>query len=186
MKKIFYTFLFTLITLPSLGYAQFTGFVDETGLSVPSYTTDTSVVGGASNVGGGDAFNFTGTNDFQIEEVNTNVNRSNNRCNVSARTLSGYVDYIGCMIRVAILPFVFTLALLTFIWGVTVMLRHPDNEESQKEGKTFILWGIIGFFVITSVYALVSILTRTLKFPSNFEKDTTPYVQLKEKVQKLK
>ncbi len=186
MKRFYMYILFALI-LPTLGYAQFTGFNDETGLSVPMYSVDNTFIGNNGDVISNDASKYT--NDANITtsaEVNINVAGSNRICSIGRKTFASYVDYVGCIVRVSILPFIFTLALLAFIWGVTVMIRHPDNQESQKEGRIFILWGIIGFFVITSVYALVAIIRRTVGFGSNFKDDATPYVQLKEKVQKLK
>jgi bacteriorhodopsin len=75
---------------------------------------------------------------------------------------------------------------LAFVYGVVKMISNAANEEAQSQGRTFILWGIIGFFVIVSVYALVGVIRRTFGFGFNAKDDSTPYLQLKDKVQNLK
>ena len=54
------------------------------------------------------------------------------------------------------------LAVLAFCWGVVKILFNPDNENLKKEGKGYMLYGIITLFVMTSVWGLVNILSATL------------------------
>ncbi len=186
MKYLTKIIIIGLMIVPFVGYAQFTGYQDET-------TGNTTIWNGSSSFDGSSNTNITNSSAVSGTEgqytvsgaVNSNAS-TNSVCNLASKTINGYVDYIGCGIRVAVLPFIFTLALVSFIWGVTTMMRNPASEEAQSKGRTFILWGIIGFFAITAVYALVAIIRRTIGFGSNFKDDTTPYVQLKEKVQNLK
>ena len=107
-------------------------------------------------------------------------------CSVNEKTFRGYVDYIGCVIGTYVFPVMIALALIGFIWGITVMLRNPANEEAQTKGRQTMIWGIIGFFVITSIYALVGIIRRTFGFGYISENDAAPYNQLKDKVKSIK
>jgi hypothetical protein len=185
MKQI-YMFLFVFVFMPGVALAQFTGFQDET-VSVPSWSANSGYAGSQDTEIRNDNQRF-GTEGSYTNSGVLNSSRSIT-CNVKTKTLNGYVDYFGCAVQVAVLPFVLGIAILSFVWGVTVMVRSPDNQEAQSKGRTFILWGIIGLFVITSVYALIAILRRTVGFGSNFggrENSGTPYIQLKEKVQNLK
>lgn len=179
MKKyVFYVILF----FPTLLLAQFTGFQDET-LSPVYWSSESNYVGSQNNV---TSQGINITTEGTVGK-NGNVNSgAKGTCRVNEKTFAGYVDFFGCGIRVAVLPFIFLMAVVGFVWGITTMLRNPANEESQKKGREFILWGIIGFFVITSVYALVAIIRRTVGFGFNAKDDATPYIQLKEKVQNLK
>ncbi len=185
MKKNIKLFIFSLVFVPFIASAQFTGFQDNT-ITDTVWSGDSSAQGSPNGFTGdktgyqaGEAYRSNGN-------VDTNTTGVNDRCSLASKTLKGYVDYLGCAVRIAVLPFIFTMALVAFVWGVTVMMRSPGNEEAQKNGRTFILWGIIGFFVITSMYALIGIIRRTLGFGNTLNKDSTPYVQLKEKVQNLK
>ncbi len=181
--KAFGFFLLSIMLLPSVSLAQFTGFQDET-VSPIYWSTDNSYQGSSTDIVGSEKNNIT--TEGAIGSDGSIKNNSGGVCVVANKTLDGYVDFIGCAVRVAVLPFIIALALVSFIWGVTVMMRNPANEEAQKKGRTFILWGIIGFFVITSVYALVAIIRRTVGFGYNAQDDATPYNLLKERALNLK
>ena len=72
--------------------------------------------------------------------------------------------FIG-FINNTLIPFVFALALLVFIWGlVRYFIFGGANEEKRKEGQQLMLWGIIGFFVMVSVWGLVNVLVGTFDF----------------------
>jgi hypothetical protein len=55
-----------------------------------------------------------------------------------------------------------SLAVLGFMWGVVKVLFNPSNENLRKEGKAYMLYGIIALFVMVSVYGLVNLLATTL------------------------
>ncbi|MFA6324935.1 MAG: hypothetical protein WCX46_01785 [Candidatus Paceibacterota bacterium] len=70
-------------------------------------------------------------------------------------------NYITCIIGSSIIPVLFTLALVVFIWGVIQYVINTGEEKKKAEGKQFIIWGIIALAVMVSVWGLVSILTNT-------------------------
>lgn len=55
-----------------------------------------------------------------------------------------------------IIPLLYTLAFLLFMIGMARFF-FTGGEENRKKGKEFALWGIIGLFVIFSVWALVQV-----------------------------
>ena len=61
----------------------------------------------------------------------------------------------------AIIPFVVGLAVLVFIYGVFNFVTSAGDEEARAGAKQLIIWGIIGIFVMVSVWGLVNILSRT-------------------------
>mgnify|MGYP002630957554 FL=1 len=60
----------------------------------------------------------------------------------------------------AILPVIILLAFIYFLWGLAQYLK--DTGENRDEAKHVMLAGVIGFFVMSSVWGLVSILSATL------------------------
>ena len=96
----------------------------------------------------------------------------------SAATTIGNVSDVGSFIINSInnilVPVLFAIAFLVFLWGAfqTFILGATDDTAKTK-GKELMLWGLIGFFVMVSVWGLVNILTGTIGF-SNPSQATLP------------
>ncbi len=80
-------------------------------------------------------------------------------------SIGGLVESIISFINDTLVPLVFALALIVFIWGLfqSFILGGTDPEK-RKAGQDLMLWGIIAFFVMVSVWGLVNILTGTFGF----------------------
>jgi len=61
-----------------------------------------------------------------------------------------------------LVPFLIGLAVIVFIYGV-LLLMLSEGGEKKEEGKQFMIWGIVGIFVMVSVWGLVYILRDTFK-----------------------
>ncbi|MES2994786.1 MAG: hypothetical protein V4681_02015 [Patescibacteria group bacterium] len=87
----------------------------------------------------------------------------------SAQTLAvGIIQFINSIV----VPLIFALAFIVFIWGVFIYFIAGGHDEEKKEsGKSLMLYGLIGFFVMVSVWGLVNILTGTF----NLNKNVPPY-----------
>lgn len=57
-----------------------------------------------------------------------------------------------------IIPILFGLAILLFFWGVIRFVLAAGDPAKAKEGKSFMIWGIVGIAVMASVYGLVAFL----------------------------
>lgn len=61
------------------------------------------------------------------------------------------------LINDTLLPIVIALALLYFFWGLAkFILSSGGDEEERTKGKNIMLWGIIAFFVMVSVWGIVN------------------------------
>ena len=61
-----------------------------------------------------------------------------------------------------IVPFIIALAVVFFIYNVFVYaIVGASDEEKRTEARTRMVWGIIGIFVMVSVWGLVAILQST-------------------------
>jgi hypothetical protein len=71
------------------------------------------------------------------------------------------------VLNTVVVPTIFTLAFGAFIWGVVnYFFLHGTEETKRKEGRYFILWGIIGMVVLVSVWTFVKLLLSTLGIAS--------------------
>jgi len=68
------------------------------------------------------------------------------------------------LINNVLVPVIFALAFIVFIWGIfRYFIAGAEDTESQKKGKQLIIYGLIGFVIMFSVWGLVNILTNTLQ-----------------------
>lgn len=55
----------------------------------------------------------------------------------------------------------FGVALLVFFWGIFQFIAGAANEEARSKGKTSMLWGVRGLFIMMAVYGILRILLTT-------------------------
>lgn len=55
----------------------------------------------------------------------------------------------------------FVIALVVFLYGVMQFLRNPQDKEKREKGRWHMLWGIIGFVIMLSVFGIINLLVRT-------------------------
>ena len=78
--------------------------------------------------------------------------------------------FIGGILR-PLVPLLIALAVVFFIYGVIISV-FSEGGEKKEEGKQYMLWGIVGIFVMVSVWGLVAILQGTFNLqttPQNIE-----------------
>ena len=61
-----------------------------------------------------------------------------------------------------VITIVFVLAILVFGWGVVKYIASAGNPEKEKEARSFLWWGVIGIFVLASVFGLVRFIGSSL------------------------
>jgi len=60
------------------------------------------------------------------------------------------------------LPVLMAVAFITFLWGVyQYFILGASDEKSRTTGRQFVMWGIVGFVVILSVWGLVGLVGST-------------------------
>jgi len=84
----------------------------------------------------------------------------------STSSLTGLID-CGVSLLNRVIPFIIALALLYFLWGVTLYIRDSGEKADMEKAVTIITHGIVALFVMVSVWGLVNVLRNTLPFNSN-------------------
>ncbi len=68
--------------------------------------------------------------------------------------LNAFEDIVNTMI----VPTIFTIAFLVFLFGIfQTFILGASDEGKQKEGKTLMLYSIIGFVLMVSIWGIVNI-----------------------------
>lgn len=68
-------------------------------------------------------------------------------------------------------------ALLTFLWGVLKYVVATDDAGKDK-GRMYMLWGIIGLFVMVSVWGLVFLIRTSFGLRGNDQTPQAPRVEV--------
>lgn len=76
--------------------------------------------------------------------------------------LSDVGNFIINTINNIIVPVLFAIAFIVFLWGAfQTFIVGATDDTAKSKGKDLMLWGLIGFFVMVSVWGLVNIVRNT-------------------------
>ena len=67
-----------------------------------------------------------------------------------AKTFSDYI--VNPIIGV-----IFAAGLAYFLWGLMVFIFNAGNEGKRTEGKQHMLWGLVGMFIMMSVFTILRV-----------------------------
>lgn len=70
---------------------------------------------------------------------------------------------LTAFISSTLLPFLMALAFLAFVWGMfKFFIVGGGNEEEKEKGKSLMIWGILGFILIISLFGIVNLFATSL------------------------
>lgn len=82
---------------------------------------------------------------------------------VNTTQIKKYSESIIVVINSYLVPVLMAIAFIVFLWGVyKYFILGATEEKSRTDGRQFVMWGIIGFVIILSVWSLVTILASTV------------------------
>jgi hypothetical protein len=98
--------------------------------------------------------------DSSTPSGNNNIGNTNNTVsNPPIKGIPGLIflfnDILGYLF-----PVLISLAVIYFLWQV-FQYTVASNEDTKGKAKDQIVWGIVGLFVMVSIWGLVSILSHT-------------------------
>ena len=80
--------------------------------------------------------------------------------------------FLGIIQQLVVL--VIAIALLTFLWGMARFIMNAGDKDGVEQGRKLMLWGIVGLFVMVSVWGLVGILQNSF-FGGGAPADSPPF-----------
>jgi hypothetical protein len=98
-------------------------------------------------------------------------------CNLDGSNpkLQDLLCYVTRIINDSVIPLVFALATVYFIWGVTQFVMNSDEEAKRQKGKQTMIWGIIALAVMLGVWGLVGIIGGTFKLNTRVIPQVSPH-----------
>jgi succinate dehydrogenase hydrophobic anchor subunit len=55
------------------------------------------------------------------------------------------------------------IAMVYFLWGVFEFIRDYDSADARSKGVQHMLWGVIGMFIMFSVFGIMNLIASTIK-----------------------
>lgn len=88
-----------------------------------------------------------------------------------AQAVNNVSDFGTLVIRIinnVLVPVLFAVAFIVFLYGAfQAFILGANDSEVKEKGKNLMLYGLIGFFVMVSVWGLVNILSGSIQFGNN-------------------
>lgn len=82
-------------------------------------------------------------------------------------TISTFIAKIIGFINDVLVPLVFAVAFIFFLYGVArYLIVGAANAESRKKAGEIILYSVIGFALMLSIWGIVNLVTNTFGFSS--------------------
>ncbi|SRR3989339_1420092 len=73
-----------------------------------------------------------------------------------------FVGKISTEILNPIIAMMFAFAMAYFVYGVVSYIWNPDNEEAREKGRSSMFWGVIGMFIMVSVFGIMKFLISSI------------------------
>ncbi len=77
--------------------------------------------------------------------------------------INKFIDSIVDFINNVLIPLVFAIALLVFIWGMFQLFINKNAEEAEQ-GKKLALYAIVAFVLMVSIWGIVNVIASGLGF----------------------
>jgi flagellar biogenesis protein FliO len=67
-------------------------------------------------------------------------------------------------IGLKVIPFLGAVAFLVFVWGVARFIKSAGSEKEIKDSKNLLIWGIIGLFILVTIWGIMAFLQSEFGF----------------------
>lgn len=77
--------------------------------------------------------------------------------------LSTIEDVLDYLISAAtpLLSILVGIAIVVFFWGIVKTIAHGGDETARAEGKELMVWGMVGFVVMVSFWAILGFIQES-------------------------
>jgi large-conductance mechanosensitive channel len=83
---------------------------------------------------------------------------------------TAFGNLVNPIIKILIYPIIelmFGLAVLYFVWGALQFVLHGADETARAKGKSTMLWGTVGIFIMVSAWGIIYLISNTVKDLAN-------------------
>ena len=90
--------------------------------------------------------------------------------------LSAFLNSVLTFINSALIPFIFGVAFLVFVWGMfQYFIVGGSNDEAKEKGKSLLTYSILGFVIILVFWGIINLVVGATGLEGNqFQADLLP------------
>ena len=87
-------------------------------------------------------------------------------------TIVYFLNKVNAVILNPIITLAFVIATIYFLYGIVVFINADAKDKEKARGA--ILWGIVGMFIMVSVYGIINLVLKTFEIS---DPKATSYIQ---------
>lgn len=76
------------------------------------------------------------------------------------RSLLDILIWVKCIITGVLIPLIFALATIFFMWNLTMFIRSSDNSQKKEDARQRMVWGMLALFIMLSVWGIITIVSN--------------------------
>ena len=85
----------------------------------------------------------------------------------SSSPIKVFVGKVDLYLINPLIVLMFGAALVYFLYGVVEFIANQANSGEKGTGREHMLWGVIGMFIMNSVYGIMHLIEHTLGVTAN-------------------
>lgn len=78
-----------------------------------------------------------------------------------ASSVDNFIHQVNDLILNPLLKVLFVVAFIIFFYGVVQYVMNPENQDKIKQGKTHMLYGVLGLALMFAVWGILQIIVDT-------------------------
>ena len=76
-------------------------------------------------------------------------------------SLSQFIFNVNKLLIKPLIVFLFALAVVFFVYGILEFLLNQEDEEKKSQGKSHMIWGILGIVIMMSALTLMNLVVNS-------------------------
>ena len=79
-----------------------------------------------------------------------------------AGSVANVFNFATCLISKSLIPLVIAIAFVFFVWNAISYLNNPAKSEKRAEAAEYMLWSVIAFTIMVTIFGIVGIILNTI------------------------
>ena len=93
---------------------------------------------------------------------------------MGAAEAGAFVTKVNDIILFPLITLLIGIAMLYFIYGSVVYIMNAENSKAREEGRSHIMYSIVGMLVMLAAYGILTIAANTFGFGDELDCSTDP------------